>query len=460
MPGYAGWKILYKEELFQLAQEGYDTEKALKFDELTGRKLPFPDEKDTVVDMEEEKFWEKAYEKLWKLYGSDLRKDYPYEEPETLEEIMQKSIQTPEMPKLKSESYRSRIEGAVYGRCAGVVLGKPLEMGFDRKKIKEYLESVGQYPLSDYVAEYSEKLDVRLREDCIPSTKGNIKYVQPDDDIHYTILSILLAENYGLEFDRNDIGKLWTENIPYRWFWCASRQAYYHYVNIEERLDKKERLEEIPVKLNPWRECIDGQIRCDLWGYLFPGKPEKAAEVAYKDCSFSLTKNGVYGGMFVAGCISAALTERPDINRILDGGLSVIPKKSRLAEAVRKVRSRYTEKNKDWIKVCNEIYEEYGELPFAATINNLAMVTLALLHGELDYGKTITTAVMCGIDTDCNAGTAGSIVGAAKGMGNIDKKWIKPLNNTIKSAVASFGEGSISGLVDRILILHERDKNR
>lgn len=153
--------------------------------------------------------------------------------------------------------------------------------------------------------------------------------------------------------------------------------------------------------------------------------------------------------MFIAGCISAALTKQPGIDQILDSGLAVIPPKSRAAEAVHNVRLWYQE-CRDWIPVCDKIYQQYAELPFAAAINNLAIVVLALLHGELDYEKTITTAVMCGLDTDCNAGTAGSIVGAAIGIQNIEDKWTKPLQNTVKTTVASFGEGSISEIAVRI----------
>ena len=51
--------------------------------------------------------------------------------------------------------------------------------------------------------------------------------------------------------------------------------------------------EQIPTLFNPWRECIDGQIRTDLWGYIAPSNLQKAA-LAYKDCSFSLVKNDIY----------------------------------------------------------------------------------------------------------------------------------------------------------------------
>ena len=450
MPGYATWKQLYCEEFRSMTDEGYDTEAALSPSDGEAP-LPFPDYVNSEqVTEESERRWREAYERLWALRGNGIRADYRYDEPMGYENIISAAADCPVYGKLSEEEYRDRINGAVCGRAAGVILGKPVEMGFDRKKIREYLESVGEYPLNDWISAYSPALDLRLREDCLPSTKGNVAYVQPDDDIHYTILALLLAERKGMGFTLNDVGENWLDNVPYHWFWCASRQAYYRMVNFEDSIPREKQIAEIPYRLNPWRECIDGQIRCDAWGYYFPGNPRMAAEPAYRDCSFSLTKNGCYGGMFVAGCIAAALSEKPTVDGILDGGLSVIPVRSRLAEAVRFVREKYAECG-DWERVCGMIEERYGDIPFCGTVNNLAMVVLALVHGGLDYTKTITTAVMCGIDTDCNAGTAGSICGAAVGRGGIEDRWISPLNDTVKTAILDYGTGTLSGLAERII---------
>lgn len=440
MPGYAGWKTLYKNEYLQLREEGYPVGDA-----------PEPDTDDRT-----EAQWEAAYRELWKVRDRGMRTDYPYEEPDALEEILEGAGEMPHLKPLTFNRYRERISGAWFGRCAGVVLGKPLEMELNRRRIREYLESVDAYPLDDWVPARSEPLGMELRQDCVPSTRGNVAYVQPDDDIHYTILALLLAETKGYGFSTYDVGINWLDNVPYHWFWCASRQVYYHLVTMTEGRPKQEQVDEMAIKLNPWRECIDGQLRGDFWGYINPGDPIAAARLCHNDCALSLVKNGKYGGMFVAGCIAAALTVEPTIERIIAGGLAVIPKRSRLAETVRTVVGWY-EEEADWISVCDRIYERWGHLPFAGTMNNLAIVVLALVHGDLDFTRTITTAVMAGIDTDCNSATAGSIVGAAVGYDGLDRRWIDPLNDTVKTAVAGFGEGSISELAERTVRLYRRD---
>jgi ADP-ribosylglycohydrolase len=85
----------------------------------------------------------------------------------------------------------------------------------------------------------------------------------------------------------------------------------------------------------------------------------------------------------------------------------------------------------------------------------MAFVALSLIHGQLNYSKTITTAVMCGTDTDCTGGTAGSIVGAAVGYQELEPKWILPLSDRVKTVVADFGEGTITDLVQRTIVISQ-----
>ena len=456
MPGYANFKTLYKEEYNCLKDEGYDVERFAQPDKSSKEFLPFPNECDSYDEGDDKEFWKKAYYNLIKVREHGIVDGYPYIEPNDYDEIMAEAENAPVLEPISDEEYRNRLKGAFYGRCAAVILGKPLEMGMDRLQIKEYLESVDQYPLNDFVEAYSPKLDKRLREDCVFSTKGNVKYAQSDDDINYTLLALRLAEIHPNGFTSADVGWNWLDNISYHWCWCASRQAYFNMVSLDDTRDIDEQIKEIPYKLNPWRECIDGQIRTDMWGYIHPADIKAACKDAHRDCAFSLTKNGIYGGMFVAGAIAGAMSKNPSVDTIIKSGLASIPKKSRLYETVMLV-SKWWNEYKDWVKVADKIYEKYGHLPFAATLNNMAMVTLGIVAGELDYTKSITIATMAGIDTDCNAGTVGSIVGAAIGIDKVPSRWYEPLNDTIKSTVAAFGECKISEIVDRIYHLKEID---
>ena len=443
MPFETSWKNLYDSEFNAMTKEGFPTEAAV-----AAGKIPAP-RSDGAVD------WCEAYDRLWSLRDGGLRPDYPFYEPVSWEEIEKEMSPIPALTPLSEEAYRERIAGAVCGRIAGVVLGKPLEMGLSFDEVKRFLTAVGDYPPTDYVPERCEAVGMTLREDMVPSTKGHIAYAQDDDDIDYTLLCLLLAEGVGPDFARIDVALNMIGNMPGHALYGASRVAYAKCLQFTSDCGTEEELAGIPWKYNTFRECIDGQIRGDMWGYLCPGDPKKAAYYAYRSCSYSLAKNGCYGGMFVAGCLAAALTENPTVDTILDAGLAVIPKRSCLHDAVTKVRESVAAGH-DWETVCREIKARFADMSDAGTENNLSVVTLALLKGDLHYTETIGRAVAAALDTDCNGGTAGSICGAAVGRAGIDDHWIAPFHNTVRSMVAGIGSIGFDEIVDRIIAVRPR----
>jgi len=158
-------------------------------------------------------------------------------------------------------------------------------------------------------------------------------------------------------------------------------------------------------------------------------------------------KNGIYGEMFVSAMISAAFTTS-NINEIINIGLSEIPIKSRLAEAMKNVVA-WSKKNNDWKDTWQQINEKYGQYHGVHTINNAALVLLGMLHGKRDYEKSIAISVMGGWDTDCNGATTGSILGVMLGAKKLPEKWIGPLNNRIESYVVGYNNSQISDLAQK-----------
>ena len=455
MPGYASWKDLFALEYLQLYEEGYPVGAAIQ-PNYSAEYLPRRSRVATDTATLTEADWEEAYYSLWSVRERGIRADFPFNEPDDFQSIIADAADGPSLEPLSDDDYAERIKGAWHGRIAAVILGKPFEIHVDRQFIKRYLESVDAYPLNDWAPYTSPKLDITLRSK--PSTLGNVQYAEPDDDIHYTILALMLLEEHGFGFSKLDVANNHLRNIPYHWLWSCTRQSYYHMVNITDDRPVEDQIDEFPTKINPWREGINTAIRADFWGYISPSDPRRAARIAYREVTLNAVKNGVYSSMFVAGALSATLSHNPTIDTIIQGGLSVIPRRSRLAHIVHEVRAWY-ESDADWVRVCDRIYDKYGHLPFLHSLHNMAFVVLSLLHGNLDYSKTITTAVMCGMDTDCTSGTAGSIVGAAIGYDGLDQRWIEPLNDHVKTVVAGFGHGSISGLVQRNIDLWHKLKD-
>jgi ADP-ribosylglycohydrolase len=237
-----------------------------------------------------------------------------------------------------------------------------------------------------------------------------------------------------------NVGEAWLRLLPYLQVYTAERAAYRNLVNGLEP-------PETATYMNPYREWIGAQIRADMWGYVAPGNPELAAELAYRDANLSHVKNGIYGEMFVSAMISAAFAT-DDVEEIIKTGLAAIPKRSRLAEAINDVMG-WSREYADWRGTWSKIIEKYGCYHFVHTINNAAIVAMGLLYGKGDYERSITISVMGGLDTDCNGATVGSILGVILGAKNLPEKWIKPLNNTVESYVVGYNNSRISNLAKR-----------
>jgi ADP-ribosylglycohydrolase len=201
---------------------------------------------------------------------------------------------------------------------------------------------------------------------------------------------------------------------------------------------------------NPYREWIGAQIRADMWGYVSPGDPARAVELAYQDASLSHTQNGIYGELWVAALIAASFAT-DDVRRALEISLAHVPPRSRLAEAIRDTMTMHVD-GLEWEQARDAIEGRYyAGYSFVHAVNNAALVTAALLWGDRDFTKTIGLAVQGGWDTDCTGATAGSVFGAMHGTGGLPPHWIDPLHDLIRSSIMGYDRSSPSDLADRTL---------
>jgi ADP-ribosylglycohydrolase len=83
------------------------------------------------------------------------------------------------------------------------------------------------------------------------------------------------------------------------------------------------------------------------------------------------------------------------------------------------------------------------------TINNACLTIWGLTIGGTDLTKVIGETVAMGMDNDCTAATAGSIVGAVVGKKGVPGYWYKNFNNTVYSYLIGKRSFAISGLVKR-----------
>lgn len=389
---------------------------------------------------------------LDKVKELPMRADYPYDEPSDLQGI--RAARPQECPAfswtLEGQALGDHLLGAWLGRCAGCLLGKPVE-GWLSSTMWPYLKALGRYPLSDYFR--SDAPDAIMETYQIPRERAyidRVPYMVEDDDTNYTMTGLAIMAQCGPRFTPEDVALFWLENIPIFHTFTAERVAYRNLTNLIPP-------PESAAFRNPYREWIGAQIRADFWGYVAVGNPALAAEFAWRDASISHVKNGIYGEIWVAAMLaSAPFLKNP--REVITAGLNEIPGKSRLAEAIHEVLRWYDE-GIAYDEAIRRIHEKWNEAwshHWCHTISNAQIVAMGLMWGENDFEKSICHAVEACFDTDCNGATVGSIFGMLHGAQALPEKWIGPLNDGLETGLAGYHFVKISEMAQKTAELHQR----
>ena len=336
-----------------------------------------------------------------------------------------------------------KMAGAIMGRLAGCILGVPVE-NWHPEDIRDMANQFGDdFPPKDYwknVYYPSQQLHHgwATRKEY---TRDGMDGAPVDDDTGYTILNLLVLEKYGCDFKTSDVAKIWMEYLP---FAHSAEKIALENIKIGVPVD------EIATKSNPYVEWIGAYIRSDAWGWSCAGNPDKASKLAWKDGILTHRKNGLYGEMFFAAVEAAAFAET-SIEDVLRIGLNYIPEKSELSKDIRWAISEKDNVRswKDAVKLVNQRFRGMSKVH---TNNNACLVVFGLFLGENDLTKTIGNVVAMGYDNDCNAATAGSIVGAMIGKANIEEKWYRPFRGMVKSYIKNHELMKIDDLIEDYLL--------
>jgi ADP-ribosylglycohydrolase len=308
--------------------------------------------------------------------------------------------------------YIERVYAGWLGKLIGVRLGAPIE-GWTYEKIKDvYGEITG------YLVDYK---DFAADDD----SNGPIFFLRALEDFHCT-----------KDITPEQIGLTWLNYAPYEhgfYWWGGYGKSTEHtaYMNLRNGI-KAPFSGSINLNGATVAEQIGGQIFIDTWGMIAPGDYQLAAEFARKAASVAHDVNGVYGGMFIAACISSAF-EEVDIQKIIRNGLAVIPESCEYTRMANDIMDFFDKHPLDWREAYSYVKNNYGYDKYPGSchvIPNAAIVILSLLYGKGDFSTTINICTMCGWDTDCNAANVGSVMGVRNGLSGIDyDKWRKPIND-------------------------------
>lgn len=336
-------------------------------------------------------------------------------------------------------NYTNQLQGAFFSRIAGCILGSPVEF-YSIPEMKSWAKYTNQsFPPTSYWHRIKQPYQKRYeKSDFISYTQDGMTHVPVDDDLVYTILNLMIVEEYGHNFTTQQVGEMWKTYLPYA---CTAEDV------ALQHLKKGMDVSIIGDTQNPYKEWIGAMIRSDAFAYIAPGYPELAAKMAYYDAYLSHRKNGIYGEMLFAAAQSAAFVVEDPLEAIRIG-LTEIPNDCQLAVHVKwALDIAHTVTN---YQVARELVDSrFGDMEHAHTINNACLVVFALAIGNGDITKTIGECVAMGLDNDCTAATAGSIVGAISTIDQLDTVWYQSFHNKIDTYLNGIGVLNLQELLRR-----------
>ena len=295
-----------------------------------------------------------------------------------------------------------------------------MKLNFNEYKDKVYACWMGKNMGGTIGAPYEGKREL-LNVQGFATKKGE---VLPNDD-----LDLQLVWLHAVEFEgpRNITSEVLGE------YWLSFITGYWNEYGIARRNMEKGVMPPICGDLqNPWKHSNGAWIRTEIWATLAPAYPDLAVRYAIEDAKVDHGYGeGTYAAAFVAALESAAFVVS-DLKKLIEIGLAKIPEDCRTAKTVKFVVKNY-EKGVDPVETRNTVLKmnaDIGDGWFQAP-SNIGYVVIGLLYGEGDLKKSMLTALNCGDDTDCTAGTVGAIFGLMHGTAGIPIDWREYIGDDI-----------------------------
>ena len=291
---------------------------------------------------------------------------------------------------ISTETLKDKIAGGWAGKMIGVTYGAPTEF----------------------------KAQGKTFEDSIKWKPADVRGSIWQDDIYVQLTFLMTMDQYGIDAPAKKFQELFAK-AGYM-LWHANVQARKNYY------DSIFPPQSGHPDYNLHADDIDFQIEADYIGFMCPGMPATANQIADKIGHIMNYGDGVYGGEFVAALYSEAYFDS-NISKIIDKALLSIPAESDYAKIVNDVILLHQHYPADWRVAWTELEAKWGKVQIcgAGTSFNIdaklngAFIVMGLLYGDGDPAKTMEISTRCGQDSDCNPSNAMAVLGVIKGLSGL-----------------------------------------
>lgn len=277
--------------------------------------------------------------------------------------------------------------------------------------------------------------------DTIPD---RFRTIPVDDDWYYEMVAVRAFERYGTGMSAAQLGEQWKANNAGSW--GSSEQTRLLLGRGVQAPDTGH------PRYNRLWFTIGAQFSAEVYGMIAPGMPNLAGRLAREYGHVNGYAEGADGAVFVAGMISLAFTES-DPQQIVRKAAQLIDSRSPYRRCLDLV-IRMAEGGGSPAEIASAV-EDWWHVEYPATNNAVAnggLTAIAVWFGEGDYLKTVNLAYQAAdfSDADCNAATAGAVIGAMKGMQGLPAALVERLGDRIEGS--AMGAVALTPPVDESLV--------
>jgi len=321
--------------------------------------------------------------------------------------------------------YVDKMKGGWIGQMAGVGWGAPTEFGTSK---------------------------AILPADKVPVWKPEIINQFSQDDVYVEMTFLRTLEQCGFDVPAKQAG-LDFANSGYG-LWHANR---FGRDNLRAGIAPPDSGH---PRFTRHSDDIDYQIESDFAGLISPGMPNQVIELGNKFGRIMNYGDGVYGGIFIGGMVAEAFFEHNPA-QIVEAGLRCIPARSQYAEMVRDMLKWHHEFPNEWNKTWELVEGKYYRNPnynryachHGSDIDvkiNGAYVIMGLLYGMGDPDRTITIAMRCGRDSDCNPSNAAGVLFTSMGYSALPPKYTSALDTKTTFAFSAYTFDSLIPVCEKL----------
>ena len=259
----------------------------------------------------------------------------------------------------------------------------------------------------------------------------DVDIFEPDDDINGPLffLRALEDERSGEDISPLSMAKAWTNYSPYEhgFFWWPGYGKPTPYHMIERGDAVLEHAGEKPG------EGLGARIFSDTWGLVAPGNPALAVKLIKKALLANAAPGGAAQDAAVLQVVLISLAfQAHDAQSLLAAALSHIPDNGDISRMARDILTLYRADPSDPEAGRLRIVENWSAPKYPGmfhAVSNTAYILLGLLYGEGDMKRGLDLCTRCGLDTDCNSGNLGAILGVLGGLASIDGDMRREVND-------------------------------